>query len=282
MYSAGAADSLPAFLNGKDGTVGTSLGAMLAAARIEGDGAGYTITGEWMQGRTTYGGLSAALCLAGTLVAHADLPPLRSAQIAFIGPAGGDVTARSRVLRQGKSMTYTEADLRQGEALATRCVFAFGSGRESAIGIDRFPMPAVPAPDACEPLWRKRTPLSFLQQFDARVGFGGRPGDGTGNGDIAYWFRLREPAGIPPAVRLLALADTPPPAVMPMFNTFAPISTATWQIEVLDTGASGEGWHLIRSTAETGANGYTSQTMGMWDEQGRPVLAGRQMVALFG
>ena len=39
----------------------TSLGAMLAAARIEGDGAGYTITGEWMQGRTTYGGLSAAL-----------------------------------------------------------------------------------------------------------------------------------------------------------------------------------------------------------------------------
>lgn len=68
--------------------MGTSLGAMLAAARTEGDGTIYTITEEWMQGRTTYGGLSAALCLAGTLSAHADLPPLRSAQVAFIGPAG--------------------------------------------------------------------------------------------------------------------------------------------------------------------------------------------------
>lgn len=269
-------------MTSKDETVGTSLGAMLAAVRREDGGAGYTITEEWMQGRTTYGGLSAALCLAGTLSAHADLPPLRSAQIAFIGPAGGDVTARSRVLRQGKSMAYMEADLRQGEALATQCLFAFGTGRESVISINHFPMPPVPAPDACEPLWRKRTPLNFLQQFDARVAFGGRPADGTGNGDIAYWFRLRDPSGIPPAVRLLALADTPPPAVMPMFTAFAPISTATWQVEVLDTEASGEGWHIIRSTAETGANGYTSQTMGMWDEKGRPVLAGRQMVALFG
>lgn len=260
----------------------TSLGQMLAGVRHEGGGAHYTITSEWMQGRTTYGGLSAALCLAGTFTAHEDLPPLRSAQIAFIGPAGGDVAVRSRVLRQGKSMTYVEADLSQGEALATRGVFAFGSPRESVIAINHFPMPAAPAPDACAPLWRERTPLSFLQQFEARVAFGGRPCDGTGNGDIAYWFRLLDPAGVPPAVRLLALADTPPPAVMPMFSAFAPISTATWQVEVLDTGASGEGWHLIRSTAETGANGYTSQTMGMWDEQGRPVLAGRQMVALFG
>jgi acyl-CoA thioesterase len=255
---------------------------MLAAARPEGDAAIYTITEEWMQGRTTYGGLSAALCLAGTFAAHADLPPLRSAQIAFIGPAGGEVTARSHVLRQGKSMTYIAADLRQGEALATRCLFAFGSSRESVIRLNHFPMPDVSPPDACELLWRKRTPLNFLQQFDARMAYGGRSADGTGDGDIAYWFRLRDPAGIPPAVRLLALADTPPPAVMPMFNAFAPISTATWQIEVLDTEASGEGWHLIRSTAEAGANGYTSQTMGMWDESGRPVLAGRQMVALFG
>ncbi|MBB4631518.1 acyl-CoA thioesterase domain-containing protein [Sphingosinicella soli] len=259
--------------------MGTSLGAMIAATR---ESAGYTITEEWMQGRTTYGGLSAALCLAGTLQAHADLQPLRSAQIAFIGPAGGDVTVQSRVLRQGRSMTYIEADLSQGDALATRCLFAFGSPRESVIRLDRFPMPVVPAPDACELLWRKRAPLNFLQQFDARMAYGGRSADGTGDGDIAYWFRLRDPSGIPPAVRLLALADTPPPAVMPMFTAFAPISTATWQIEVLDTQASGEGWHLIRSTAETGADGYTSQRMGMWDEGGRPVLAGRQMVALFG
>jgi hypothetical protein len=52
------------------------------------------------QGRTTYGGCSAALCLeaAKRLLRDqrhssgaAELPPLRSAQVAFVGPAGGDV-----------------------------------------------------------------------------------------------------------------------------------------------------------------------------------------------
>jgi hypothetical protein len=52
------------------------------------------------QGRTTYGGCSAALCLEAAKrllrdqrhsAGAAELPPLRSAQVAFVGPAGGDV-----------------------------------------------------------------------------------------------------------------------------------------------------------------------------------------------
>ena len=55
-----------------------------------------TITPDWMQGQTTYGGLSAALCLEGARRALSgdgavELPPLRSALICFVGAAGGPV-----------------------------------------------------------------------------------------------------------------------------------------------------------------------------------------------
>jgi hypothetical protein len=69
---------------------------------------------------------------------------------------------------------------------------------------------------------------------------------------------------------------------MPMFSVPAPISSVSWQVDVLDPAPLGVGWHLVRSTAEVAAGGYAAQTMGLWREDGTPVLAGRQMVALFG
>jgi len=260
----------------------TPLGTMLAAVRVAGDAAHYTITDDWLQGRTTYGGLSAALCLAGVLNAHDDLPPLRSAQVAFIGPAAGDVHVRPRILRRGKSVAFVEADLFHGENLATRALFAFGATRESTLELSRFPMPDVPPPDACEPLWNRGSRISFQQHFDSRVALGGRPVSGAGDGDIAYWFRFRDAGDVPAAVALLAIADGPPPAVMPMFSAPYPISSVTWQVDVLADDATAVGWHLVRSTAEGAGRGYSPQTMGVWDESGRPLLAGRQMVAVFG
>ena len=61
------------------------------------------IAPEWLQGRTAYGGLSAAIALASAKAGYADLPPLRSAQIAFVGPLSGDVTATPALLRRGKN-----------------------------------------------------------------------------------------------------------------------------------------------------------------------------------
>lgn len=255
---------------------------MLAAVRIIDGAAHYAISDDWLQGRTTYGGLSAALCLAGTLARHEDLPPLRSAQIAFVGPAAGEVHVRPRVLRRGKSVAFVEADLCQGDALATRALLAFGAARESSITLARFPMPEVLPPDACEALWNRGTRINFQNRFDTRIARGARPVDGAGDGDIAYWYRLKDGQDIPPMVAALALADGPPPAVMPMLKVPAPISSVTWQVDVLDPEAACEGWHLCRSTAEVAGEGYAAQTMGLWHESGRPVLAGRQMVAVFG
>jgi hypothetical protein len=57
---------------------------------------------DWQQGRTTYGGLAAAICVESARRHFPGLPPLRSAQFSFIGPATGTLTARPQMLRKGK------------------------------------------------------------------------------------------------------------------------------------------------------------------------------------
>jgi acyl-CoA thioesterase len=84
------------------------------------------IAEDWQQGRTTYGGLTAALCVEAALRSAPGLPPLRSAQFAFVGPASGAVRMTSTVLRQGKSTVFIAADCsaHKGSQRMQRCVLA--------------------------------------------------------------------------------------------------------------------------------------------------------------
>ena len=94
-----------------------------------------TIFDSWMQGRTTFGGLSAALCLEGArrLLTQevATTQPLRSAMVAFVGPAGGAADVASSFVNQGKRMSFVRSELSCEGSVATSAVFAFGSPRES-------------------------------------------------------------------------------------------------------------------------------------------------------
>ena len=65
---------------------------------------------DWMQGRTTYGGLTAALSFQGALGLVDDIP-LRSAQVAFVGPVGGDITIKPTLLRRGKNTAFVSVDV---------------------------------------------------------------------------------------------------------------------------------------------------------------------------
>ena len=58
-----------------------------------------SIPATWHQGRTSYGGLSSALAYQAAKLSAEDLPPLQSAQIAFVGPLAGDVEVQANILR---------------------------------------------------------------------------------------------------------------------------------------------------------------------------------------
>lgn len=237
---------------------------------------------NWLQGRTFYGGLTAALCMEGALRAHPGLPPLRSAQISFVGPAEGDVSVRSEVLRQGKSVTFVNADLFGEAGLAARAVFAFGLARPSMFNRHFTPAPDVPGSDEAGFFFPPGIEgPAFARNFDVRLAKGGVPMTASAEHDHFLWVRHRDPHATSIAA-LLALADMPPPAMMPMFPAPARISSMTWGLNFLsDHPQTEDGWWLLETRAENAAEGYSSQDMIVWNRAGEPVIAGRQSVAIF-
>ncbi len=251
---------------------------LLAAMTPAAGGFAATIPENWMQGRTTYGGLTAALCLEAVLRAHPDLPPLRSAQVSSIGPAGGSVVVRPEILRRGKSVAFVGADLATDAGLATRAVFAFGAPRNPAVSASFMPPPDFPPPEQIREPRKDRMP-PFARNFDMRYLTGGKPFSGSSDCDLFLWVKHADDRATSlPA--LLALADMPPPAIFPAMPNVGPISTINWGVNFVGDIAPTGGWFLMETRAETAADGYTSQDMFVWKD-GMPVMAGRQSVAIF-
>ena len=92
-----------------------------------------SIGDHWLQGRTAFGGASAAVALSAIKHAHPDLPPLRSMQAAFVGPVAGAVRASPQMLRQGKNSAFVGCDVTTDAGIGLRTLFLFMASRPSAI-----------------------------------------------------------------------------------------------------------------------------------------------------
>jgi len=239
------------------------------------------ISEDWMQGRTTYGGLSAALCLQAVYNEHPDLPALRSAQINFIGPAGGDVSIKNTILRIGKSVAYISSEMVGEKGIATHAVFCFGAARESQLDEAFTTAPQTPSPKQSKDFFELGPGPVFTQHFDCLLAKGSPPISGSTESEIFVWARHKNHHKND-AVTLLSIADMPPPAVLPMFKKFAPISSMTWSLNFLnDAPITKDGWWLLRSTAEHAKDGYSSQDMAMWNSDNELIITGKQNVAIF-
>jgi acyl-CoA thioesterase len=260
----------------------SSLGETLSTLEPVGDGFVIDAPEEWAQGRTLFGGMTAALSYVSTIRAHGDLGPLRSAQFAFIGPASGRLRFTSQLLRRGRSAAFVAADCWNEESIAARSTFVFGGSRESEIAHDRTRRMDVPPPEDCEPFHRTNKPLmGFLAQFEFRLASGARLFEREKPPEFAVWVRYRDGGGNDPVAALLAMADALPGAAMSNFSRPAAISTVTWAVDLHRSPESSDGWHLIWSSSESAADGYSLQDMKVYDAAGHPLVSSRQVVALF-
>jgi acyl-CoA thioesterase len=233
----------------------------------------------WTQGRTLYGGMTTALCAHVAGLASADLPPLRSAQVAFVGPAAGPLRFQASELRRGRSSAIVSVDCLNEDGMAARVMLTYGADRTSAITHDRLAKAAVPSPEACALFMPDRAPAGFFQNFEIRLAEGSRPFAGEPP-EYLCWLRLLDPAGVDPQTALLAIADGLPPAAMAVFPQPGPISTMTWSID-FDRPLADEPWRLVSSSSEQARDGYSLQAMNVWDMSGRRIAAARQVVAIF-
>jgi len=233
----------------------------------------FTLGEGWLQGRTAYGGASSAVALTAIKAACPDLPPLRSAQIAFVGPLSGSVEAQPTLLRRGKNSAFVGCDVIGADGLGLKALFLFMASRASAIDHLDLPVPAI-EPPGTRMITEGLAP-GFLDNFELS-------GWVRGGGRIARWCRLRERDGLPPEVELVAIADALPPAAMSLIDGWGPISTTTWQLNlVTDDIATRDGWWLLEATTLHAGNGSSSQSMTIWNRDGRAIATATQSVALF-
>lgn len=241
-----------------------------------------SIPENWMQGRTTYGGLTAALCLEAAQRCVTDIP-LRSAQIAFVGPVGGDVDINPVLLRRGKNAAFVRVDLSHGDQVLAQCIFTFGQARPSSLNVQRITMPDMMGVTEAEPFFKGPRRPNFTNNFNVRLASGAPPISGSTGNQLGLWIRHKDEGAGNDAASILALADCAPPAALSMLTGDARASSMTWMAEFLtDQPSTDEGWWLSLSTAETAMDGYSSQSMCLWNKAGEPTLIGRQTVAIFG
>lgn len=253
-------------------------------ATLAQDGDDYRIEAPelWAQGRTLFGGMTAALAHGALTRAFGDLGPLRSAQFSFIGPASGALRFRPEMLRRGKSSTVVGVDCHNEDGLAARSTFFFGAPRESAVAHDYMPRLDVPPPDACEPFARgSKPPTGFIARYERRIAAGSRILNPGNKPEFAVWARLADGEGGDPLAALLAATDCLPCAAWVDFPKPAPVSTMSWTVDFLQPLATSTGWTLIHSVSEAAADGYSLQDMRVYNVAGEPLLASRQVVAIF-
>nr|WP_295666551.1 thioesterase family protein [Sphingomonas sp.] len=256
----------------------TSLVDILAAATPTDTGFAASIPSNWLQGRTAYGGLSSALALHAAQACEPDLPPLRSAQVSFIGPLAGEVTVTATKLRRGRNAAFIQSDITSEAGLGYRATFVFMANQDSRVDLDTA-SPAAQTPPAPGTKLYVGPPEFFTGNFEF-FDYKNEPGAAT----WLRWARLRDRSPLHPMVEIIAIGDALPPAAFKLFGKeFVPLSSLTWLVNLLTpTPATTDGWWLLAAESQFARNGSSSQTMAIWNADGVKIAEGMQSVAIFG
>ncbi|MEO8809609.1 MAG: thioesterase family protein [Rhodanobacter sp.] len=242
-----------------------------------------TVSEDWLQGRSAFGGLQAALALrAMRELVPVDMP-LRTLQVTFLSPVpAGSVTIRAACLRQGRSAMHIEASLCNAEQVLCRMLGVFGSARDSVLDFQPE-QPPVTAGATKELPYVQGVMPAFTQHFRARWLRGDLPFSGGSQRKSVLNLSLRD-QGQPGEAHVLAFADFIPPIALSMFERQTPGSSLSWMIEMLRDRYDDLGMDDWRVDADLLAarDGYTNQSVMLWGPRGEPVALSRQSMVVFG
>jgi acyl-CoA thioesterase len=236
---------------------------------------------DWLQGRTLFGGLQAAIVLRAmrTLVPEA---PLRSLQTTFIGPVpGGPVQARARILRSGKNTTHVEGRIVDGDATLAIVVAIFGVARDSVVKV--LPRrPDVKPGRAFEMRYLPGQAPAFTQHFKARWVVGGLPYTGATEQDNVIELGMRD-EGPATEYHVVAMADFIPPVALSFLKERAAAASLNWMLELVSDAVGSlplDGWRLD-AHMPAASSGYTHQSLELWGPDGSLAALGRQTMVVF-
>lgn len=239
---------------------------------------------SWTQGRSAFGGLSAAFAVTGMRkILDSDLP-MRSLMVSFIAPLpSGEVEVQAAIQRQGKNVTQMTGSVYSGGNLCLQAMAAFGTARNELV------IPAERAHPAAKDSGIKISDHSrrlpgFLGYFDGAWVNEGLPFSGQRSQQLNMWVRHRSDMSQFPVEKLVAIADIPPPVILSYFDKPpVPASSLTWSLEFVKSPEQIDSdWFYLEFTAEAAAEGYTQQSGRIYSEDGELCALSRQCMVYFG
>lgn len=267
------------------------LAALLATRTRDENRVGFHVSADWLQGRTSFGGLISVLAVqamrdvAGAAW-RADVH-LRALQTSFIGPVGeGPVEVVVNLLREGKNVRQVQALVQQSGQTAALLLGVFGSERETTLA----PMSPKRPPVATEP---DQTPVralpasiapNFTQHMDMRFAEGAAPFSGQVSTLSRIHLQIKgEPAsGIATELLAVLLADVPPTPLLSQFTKPTPASSVSWELELRPLPQASEGWWRVDTDVLAAAGGYSNQATRLWSPDGELAALGYQVVTVYG
>jgi acyl-CoA thioesterase len=249
---------------------------------------------SWGQGRSTFGGLQAALVLEGMAALVPDRSAAgeparraRSLQIAFVGPVLGAAELEVELLRHGRSATTVRASIRAGDTneICTSAMGCFAAARESSIEQEPPTRPDMRGPEGLVSLPHVEgvTP-SFLRHYELRWATGGPPGSGVPGAEFHGWVRAREHVvGVSPAT-IAALVDAWPAPALQTRRKLIPASSLNWTLDFpeQDLDAASDEWWAFAVQTDSTREGWSHTRARMWSPNGKLVATSSQLVAVFG
>ncbi len=244
------------------------------------------VPGSWGQGRTAFGGLTAALANHAMTAELGDERDMRVQTVQFVGPLLTDEAFDIVVthLRDGKNVTQMQCQLIQNGQVAVQAMAAFGNDRVSKVAVRPAPQTLQSAPEKANwiPQIPKVTP-KFHRHIDLRIEQGGMPFTGKKNAAYRGWMRFTDAPAKMTDAHLIALIDVWPPTVLQMLKWPAPASTLSWNVEFLHPHPVIEPrqWLHYDCITQQAADGYGHTEAKVYTEDGTLIALSRQLVTVF-
>lgn len=245
-----------------------------------------TIPVSWGQGRTAYGGISAALCFQAAQNHIEDQRTPRSFHCNFIGPVtcGEPLKITSEILRTGKNVTQIVASVLQNDRVCVMAQICFGVSRGSILqkpDMTKHEL-TVPKKGNFLPQIPKLVP-KFIQHFELAVEKGSLALGKSDQPVLHGWSKLKHPPAKMTYASLIAVMDAWPPTMYQMKRIPAPASTMSWDLEFISPidNLNGEEWIASVNEARHIENGYGHEESTFWAPDGSVLAYSRQVVAIF-
>lgn len=243
---------------------------------------------SWQQGRTLYGGFSAALVAVAAAKLVPAQRPLRSAMVGFLGPSQGEVQVAAEVIRTGRTATSVESRLNWQGQPAVRALFVFGEGHDSVLNQPGPVLPdgvALPADISTLETKIMEVPAGapqFMAHYDYVPVLGAPAFSGSTEPVLGAWVRLRDRQMWGEPLESLLVGDALYPSNTMRLPAPAPVSSMTWSLDVLvDQPKTEQGWWLVCSQTLQAARGFSTEDITVWNTHGMCVSLARQMVVSF-